>query len=53
MAAPGLAYREKILQVYGKEKGEKIHYIEAFEIAEYGGKLTPEKRKRIFPFLPG
>ncbi|RPJ51616.1 MAG: PIG-L family deacetylase [Chloroflexi bacterium] len=53
MAAPGIAHREKILQVYGKEKGEKIHYIEAFEVAEYGSKLTPEKRKRIFPFLPG
>jgi LmbE family N-acetylglucosaminyl deacetylase len=52
MGAPVRDYRERVLQVYGKEKGEKIRYIEAFEIAEYGGKLTPEKRKRIFPFLP-
>jgi LmbE family N-acetylglucosaminyl deacetylase len=52
MTAPTTMHREKVLQVYGKEKGERIHYVEAFEISEYGGKLTPEKRKRIFPFLP-
>lgn len=53
MTEPARMFREQILQAYGKEKGEKIHYIEAFEICEYGGKLTPEKRKKFFPFLPG
>ena len=53
MTAPARMYREQIIKAYGREKGEKIHYIEAFEVCEYGGKLTPEKRKRFFPFAPG
>jgi hypothetical protein len=50
MTAPTRMYREKMLELYGKEKGEKIHYIEAFEICEYGGRVTPEVKKRLFPF---
>jgi N-acetylglucosamine malate deacetylase 1 len=34
----------------GKEKSEQIHYVEAFEVCEYGGKLTPEGKRRLFPF---
>ncbi len=52
MAAPAAMHREKVIEVYGEERGKQIHYVEAFEISEYGGRLTPEKRKRIFPFLP-
>lgn len=52
MTAPAKLYRKEIIQTYGKERGEKIHYIEAFEVSEYGAKLTEEKRERFFPFLP-
>lgn len=52
MVAPTKMYREQLIQAYGREKGEKIHYIEAFEVCEYGSPLTPEKRKAFFPFLP-
>ncbi len=50
MTRPARLYRQKLIEMYGKERGEKIHYAEAFEICEYGSPLTPEKRKRLFPF---
>jgi LmbE family N-acetylglucosaminyl deacetylase len=52
MTAPAKLYRQQILQTYGKERGEKVRYAEAFEICEYGGKMTPEEKLRLFPFLP-
>jgi LmbE family N-acetylglucosaminyl deacetylase len=44
-------YREKLIELYGKKKGSKVKYAEAFEICEYGSKLSPEKRKALFPFV--
>ncbi len=49
---PAKLYWDKIIEAYGEEQGRKICYIEAFEICEYGGRLTPEDRQRLFPFLP-
>ena len=51
LAAPAKMYRDQLVRLYGKERGEKIHYVEAFEVCEYGGPLTPEGRARLFPFL--
>jgi N-acetylglucosamine malate deacetylase 1 len=51
LAEPAAMYREQLIKIYGKERGEKMHYIEAFELCEYGGTLTPEARARLFPFL--
>jgi hypothetical protein len=45
-------YWERILAVYGAERGRQIRYIEAFETCEYGAPLTPELQQRLFPFLP-
>jgi len=50
MSAVTTAYRQKLVEVFGSEKGAKIHYIEAFEACEYGGKMTPEVKARLFPF---
>jgi LmbE family N-acetylglucosaminyl deacetylase len=50
-ASLGKMYRDQIIQTYGKKRGEKIHYIEAFEVCEYGGKMTMGERMRLFPFL--
>ena len=44
------AYRDKLIERYGKEKGSKIRYAEAFEGCEYGARLTPELAKTLFPF---
>jgi len=43
-------YREKLIELYGKEKAQKIKYAEAFENSEYGSKLDAESMKRLFPF---
>ena len=47
-AAP---YREKLIELYGQQKGSKIKYCEAFEDSGYGAKLTKENLTHYFPFL--
>jgi N-acetylglucosamine malate deacetylase 1 len=47
-AAP---YREKLIELYGEEKGSKIKYCEAFEDSGYGTPLTKENISIYFPFL--
>ena len=42
-------YRDKLIELYGKEKAGKIEYAEAFEICEYGRRPTPEELKKLFP----
>jgi hypothetical protein len=44
-------YRDKLIELYGKEKGSKIKYCEAFEDSGYGAKLTKENMSYYFPFL--
>jgi N-acetylglucosamine malate deacetylase 1 len=44
-------YREKLIELYGKEKGSKIKYCEAFEDSGYGARLTKENLTYYFPFL--
>ncbi len=44
-------YRDKLIEIYGKEKGSKIKYCEAFEDSGYGAKLTKENMTYYFPFL--
>jgi hypothetical protein len=44
-------YREKLIELYGKEKGGQIKYCEAFEDSGYGVKLTKENISYYFPFL--
>lgn len=51
LVAPANLYREKLRSIYGNDKGDRIHYIEAFEVCEYGWPLTAEKRRWLFPFL--
>lgn len=50
MTTPATLYRQKLIEVYGKEKGAQMHHIEVFEVCEYGGRLTPEEKRRLFPF---
>ena len=37
--------RKELIEIYGEEVGSKIRYAEAFEVCEYGAKLTDETRK--------
>jgi LmbE family N-acetylglucosaminyl deacetylase len=45
-------YRAKLIELYGKDRGSKIKYCEAFEDSEYGTRLTKENMHHYFPFLP-
>lgn len=45
-------YRDRVVHIYGDERGRKIEYIEAFEVSEYGSPLDDAARVRLFPFLP-
>ncbi len=44
-------YREKLVEWYGKEKGEKVQYAEAFEVCEYGRRPDKKELARLFPFF--
>lgn len=43
-------YRDALITWYGPEKGKQIKYAEAFEICEYGRRITPAQIKKLFPF---
>jgi len=45
------AYRDKLIELYGKEKGAEIKYCEAFQDSGYGARLTKENMSYYFPFL--
>jgi len=44
-------YREKLIELYGKEKGKKVRYAEAFEVCEYGRQPSIKELKQLFPFF--
>ncbi|MBQ3196396.1 MAG: PIG-L family deacetylase [Clostridia bacterium] len=41
-AKPAAKFRDKLTEKYGKEKGAKIRYAEAFALCQYGAPLTAE-----------
>jgi LmbE family N-acetylglucosaminyl deacetylase len=45
-------YRDKLVELYGKDKGSKVRYAEAFEICEYGRQPSAAELRKLFPFLP-
>jgi LmbE family N-acetylglucosaminyl deacetylase len=44
-------YREKLIELYGEERGSRVKYCEAFEDSGYGTPLTKENINIYFPFL--
>ena len=50
-ASTARAYRAKLKELYGAERGESIQYAEAFEISEYGRRPNAEESRRLFPFF--
>jgi LmbE family N-acetylglucosaminyl deacetylase len=44
-------YRPKLVELYGKEHGEKVDTAEAFQLCEYGSQPTPAELRRLFPFF--
>ena len=45
-------YRRQLVALYGRARGNKVKYAEAFEVCEYGSSLTDERRQKLFPFIP-
>lgn len=43
-------FRNVLVEKYGKEKGSKIRYAEAYEVCEYGSPLSEELKEEIFNF---
>src|SRR6516162_8235526 len=44
-------YRKLLVKQYGKKRGGKVEFAEAFEACEYGAPLDKAARKRLFPFV--
>jgi len=44
-------YRDKLIELYGNERGSEIKYCEAFQDSGYGARLTKENLSYYFPFL--
>ena len=44
-------YRQRLVALYGKEKGQAIKYAEAFQLGQYGRQATVEELKKLFPTL--
>lgn len=44
-------YRDKLIELYGRQRGTRISYAECFQDSEYGIRLTKENRSRYFPFF--
>jgi len=44
-------YKEKLIELYGKEKAETIQHVEALQVSEYGRRPSMEELKKLFPFF--
>jgi LmbE family N-acetylglucosaminyl deacetylase len=42
-------YRDKLIELYGPDKGKAVQYAEAFEICEYGRRPSADELKKMFP----
>lgn len=51
--ARGIAqqYRDKLIEIYGQERGNKAQHAEAFELCEYGNQSTVAQLRRLFPLF--
>ena len=45
-------FRSKLVEWYGDETAQKVQFIEAFEICEYGRRPDKAELSRLFPFFP-
>jgi N-acetylglucosamine malate deacetylase 1 len=50
-AGTATQYRAKLVELYGKERGDRVGSAEAFQISEYGRRPNADEIKRLFPFF--
>jgi LmbE family N-acetylglucosaminyl deacetylase len=43
-------YRSELMTWYGPERGKAVKHAEAFEVCEYGRRVTPDEVRKLFPF---
>ena len=42
-------YRQKLIELYGQERGSKVRYAEAFKLNQYGRQVPVAELKKMFP----
>jgi LmbE family N-acetylglucosaminyl deacetylase len=42
-------YRAKLVEQYGKDRGDKVQHAEAFELCEYGSQPRASELRKLFP----
>jgi len=42
-------FRDRLIALYGQEKGSQIQYAEAFELCQYGSQVDEQTLKQLFP----
>jgi hypothetical protein len=48
-AAVANQYRDKLVALYGEERGRKVKYAEAFQLGQYGRQASGDELKQLFP----
>lgn len=51
-AATAERFRDKLIELYGREAGSRVQYAEAFEVCEYGRQPSRDEIRKLFPFFP-
>jgi LmbE family N-acetylglucosaminyl deacetylase len=44
-------YRDKLVALYGEERGKKVRFAEAFQLGQYGRQTPVDELKKMFPTL--
>jgi N-acetylglucosamine malate deacetylase 1 len=42
-------YRDRLVELYGPDRGSKVQYAEAFQIGQYGRQASVDELKKMFP----
>jgi N-acetylglucosamine malate deacetylase 1 len=42
-------YRDRLVALYGEERGRRIKYAEAFQLSQYGRQVSVDQLKQMFP----
>ena len=48
-AAVADQYRDRLVALYGDERGKKVQYAEAFQLGQYGRQAPADELKAMFP----
>ncbi|MPY91066.1 MAG: PIG-L family deacetylase [Luteitalea sp.] len=44
-------YRDRLIALYGEERGRQVKYAEAFQLCQYGRQASADELQRLFPSL--